>query len=65
MMTMFASRGAFEDGAVHFFGGAHRNPVHAFGNFQIRGAADQNHARAAAIRRLPPARNPFCRRSDW
>ena len=34
MMTMLASRGAFEDGALHFFGGAHGNPIDAFGNLQ-------------------------------
>ena len=34
--------------AAHFFRGANGNPVRAFGHLQIRGAADENHARAAA-----------------
>ena len=35
------------------------------GTGELRGAADENDVRAATRRRLPPARSPFCRRSDW
>ncbi len=56
---------AIEHGAAHFFGGAHRHPIDAVWNFQIRGPADEHDARATAAGGFRERVTHFARRSDW